>query len=90
MRQWKVKGQWEVRGHVTHIVGGTPALDAIAHMASEAGAVPLTLTHILTASMPTAAAIVLHTNKHTAKYIFSCLYGQRLTVLQPCLFLMKS
>ena len=54
---------------MTHIVGASPAIEAIAHVASEAGAVPLTLTHILTASMLTAAAIVLHT--YTKKNIFN-------------------
>lgn len=58
--------QLEVRGHVTHIVGGSPTTEAIAHVTPEAGAVPLTLTHVLTASIPTAAAIVLH--KHTQNF----------------------
>lgn len=57
------EGQWEVRGHVTHIVGVSPAFKAIAYVASEAGTVPLTLTHVLTASMLAAAAIALHTHK---------------------------
>lgn len=61
MWQWEVRGRGKVRGHVTHSAGASPAIEAIAHVASEAGAVPLTLTHILTASMPTAATIVLQT-----------------------------
>lgn len=66
-----VGGQWEIRGHMTHIVGASPAFEAIAHVASEAAAVPLTLTHVLTASMFVAAAIVLHTYTHTNKQLFS-------------------
>lgn len=51
------------RGHVTHIVGASSAIKAVAHVAPEAGAVPLTLTDVHTGSIFTATAVVLH--KHT-------------------------
>lgn len=61
--QWELSGLAEARGHVTHVVCASPAIDAIAYVASEAGAVPLTLAYIHTASLDTAATIVLHKQK---------------------------
>lgn len=62
--------QREVKGHVTHIVDPSPTIEAIAHVASAAGAVPLTLTQVLTVSKLTAAAIVLCTHTHTQTHSY--------------------
>ena len=50
---------------MTHIVGVSSTIEAITNVASVAGAVPLTQTHVLTASMLAAATILLHTHRHT-------------------------
>lgn len=59
----EVRGEREVRGHVTHIVDVSAAIQAVAHVASQAGAVPPALTQVLAVGIPAAAAVVLHTHK---------------------------
>lgn len=49
--------------HVTHIVGVSSTFKPIAYVTSEAGAVPLTLTQILAASIAAAATVILHKHK---------------------------
>lgn len=61
--------------HVTHIVGVSPTVEAIAYVAHTAGAVPLALTHVHTLGKVTAATVVLkHTHTHTyTSHSFSAL-----------------
>lgn len=54
--------------HVTHIVGVSPTVEAIAYVAYTAGAVPLALTHVHTLGKVTAATVVLK-HKHTDRHL---------------------
>lgn len=54
---------------MTHIVGASSTLTAIAHIASVAGAVPLTLSNVLTVSILTAAAVFLHKHKYNVQLL---------------------
>lgn len=52
------------RGHMTYIYYSSPAIKAIPYVAYQAGAVPLSLSKVLTASIIAAAAIFLCRHKH--------------------------
>lgn len=52
---------------MTHSVGGAAAIEAVAHVISEAGAVPLAQTQIRTAGIFAAAAVVLHAQIYIQK-----------------------
>lgn len=54
---------------MTYIVGASSTLLAIAHIASVAGAVPLTLSNVLTVSILTAAAVFLHKHKFNVQLL---------------------
>lgn len=47
---------------MTHVGGASSAVEAVAQVASEAGAVPLPLTDVLAPRVFTAAAVVLRTD----------------------------